>query len=291
MRRTSYEDILQKLDYALAFGASIGLERIAQRGRFADYRRRIAHLIEVRGMRPFPQDVVAHLAEYLTALTESMELGDLLPYLQQCDRACVSPKLRECLQGPFLPSAIEDKSRNIQFELFLASTLWRADFPPLLGEHPDLRCEVDGTRFFFECKRLLSSSPAALKKRIHEASRQLYTHRHTALPRTRGIVAVSLSRVLNPTQEPLPSQNEQSERQALAAWLASQADSVSDELGKLSQKKVAAILFHVASPFESSELEYFSFGRYFRVHRLLPAASPACNSVLRLAEAIEGIRY
>jgi hypothetical protein len=76
MRRTSYEDILQKLDYALAFGASIGLERIAQRGRFADYRRRIAHLIEVRGMRPFPQDVVAHLAEYLTALTESMELGD-----------------------------------------------------------------------------------------------------------------------------------------------------------------------------------------------------------------------
>jgi hypothetical protein len=27
---------------------------------------------------------------------------------------------------------------------------------PTLGEHPDLRCEIEGIVFLFECKRLFS---------------------------------------------------------------------------------------------------------------------------------------
>lgn len=176
MQRIRYEHILQNLNQTLAFCESIGLGDIADRSRFADYRRCIERLIESLRMRPVPREIEEHQHEYRVALEESMQFGNLLPYFQQCDCTLVCRKLKDCLSGLSLPSdesPTSNQARNIQFELLLASTLQQAGFETVLGEHPDLKCKVDNTWFFFECKRPYSTETATLKKRIHEASKQL----------------------------------------------------------------------------------------------------------------------
>jgi hypothetical protein len=285
-----YEHILQNLDRALAFCESIGLGNIAEKSRFAHYRRQIAYLLEVIEVRPIPRELAEHQHEYRTALTESIEFGYLLPYLQQCDPIRVSPKIQACLSGPIMPSdesSTSNRARNLQFELYLASTLWQAGFQPILGEHPDLKCEVDGKWFFFECKRLLSATK--LKTRIHEAGKQLRKNRSSAPHGARGIVAVSLFLVLNPTQRALPSQDEHHGREILANWLESQGESVQDELAKLSHQKISAILFHAASPFENFDPSRYALGQYFVCDSLARAGSVDYNAVLKLADAMEAV--
>jgi len=290
MRDLSYEYILQNLDHTLAFCKTIGLGPIAEKSRFAHYRRQIAHLLDVIETRPIPRELVEHQDEYRIALTESAEFGNLLPYLQQCDRTRVSLKIKACLSGPVLPSdesSTSNQARNLQFELYLASVLWQAGFQPILGEHPDLKCEVDGKWFFFECKRLLSN--AKLKKRINEARKQIRRNLLTAPHGARGVVAVSLSMVLNPAQRALPIQDEHRrlERlEILADWLKSQAESVQDELDELYHQKIVAVLFYAASPFENFDLSGYEFGQYFDCRSSVRTGSVDYNTVQKFARAM-----
>ena len=142
---------------------------------------------------------------------EGAEVSLMLPYLQQCELTAVSDKIKDCLEGPFMPSdesSKSNKARNIQFELFLASTLWKAELQPVLGLHPDLKCRVENKWLFIECKRLFSPSPQALRDNIGKAATQIRDNRKNASPGTRGIIAISLARILNPSQVAILIHNE-----------------------------------------------------------------------------------
>jgi hypothetical protein len=288
----SYEDILHNLDSMLRFCGSIGLGNIAEQSRFAYYRRRIAYLLEVIRVRPIPRELEEHQDEYRTYLTESIEFGQLLPYLQQCDPACVLPKIKVCLGGPALPgdeSATSNVARNLQFELHLASTLWQAGFQPILGEHPDLKCKVEGKWLFFECKRILSK--AKLTTRIREASKQLRKSLSTATPPhgARGMIAISLSIVLNPTQRALLIREHRDGLEILANGLESQEKNVQDELGRLSYQKIPAILFHAASSFENFDPSHYTFGQYFFCRCSAGIGSPDYKVVMKFADAMAAL--
>jgi len=155
MERLSYEKILQDLEQFLQLCTSVQL-RVGKE-RFTQYRREIVALMHAIKTRALSRQDEAQRHKYLIALMEGAEVSLLLSYLQQCERTAVAPKLKDCLNGPFLPNDENPNSnrpRNIQFELFLARTLWRSGLQPVLGEHPDLKCCVENTWFFFECKRL-----------------------------------------------------------------------------------------------------------------------------------------
>jgi hypothetical protein len=234
------------------------------------------------------------LHKYLVALMEGEEVSLLLPYLQESEPTAVAPKLKACLSGPIMPNDEDSNSnqaRNIQFEIFLARTLWRAGFQPVLGEHPDLKCRVDSRWFLFECKRLFSPSLQQLRRRIGQAAEQVQKNRSTALPATRGIIAISLSRILNPTQAARQSLNEQHGREELATWLEGKAKEVRDAWEHLSHKKIVGVLFYAASAFVDFEADRYTSGRFFLGISLAQKGSPDDIAVGKVAEAMEATQY
>jgi hypothetical protein len=302
MERLTYEKILQDLDYFLQLCMSIGLWEKVEQGRFIQYRREIVALMDAIKTRSHLGQDEAQRHKYLVTLMEGAEVSLLLPYLQQCEPSALFLKLKACLdlKAPIMPRDEDSDSnlaRNIQFELFLASTLWQSGFPPVFGE-PDLKCRVDDRQFFFACKRLFSPSLRQLRRRIGEAAEQIRKSRSIALlPGTRGIIAVSLSRVFNPSQAVQPILNEQQGRQELATWLMNKANEVrydtdgTDTWELLSHKKIVGILFYVASVFEDFEADCFSPGRYFLGFPLTRESSPDDIAVRKLAEAMKATQY
>jgi hypothetical protein len=294
MERLTYEKILQDLDQFLRLCTSVGLHERVEEGRFAQYRREIVKLIDAIKARSLSETDGEQLNKYLVALMEGAEVSFLLPYLQQSDPTAVAPKLKVCLSGPMMPNDEDfnsNQARNIQFEILIARTLWRAGFQPILGEHPDLKCQVASRWFFFECKRLFSPSLQQLRRRIGQAAEQVQKSRSTALPGARGIIAISLSRILNPTQAARQCLNEQHGRKELAMWLEGKANEVRDAWEHLSHKKIVGILFYAASAFEDFEADRYTFGRFSLGISLAPEGSPDDIAVGKLAEAMEATQY
>jgi hypothetical protein len=100
-----------------------------------------------------------------------------------------------------LPGAEDPNSnaaRSILFELNMAARLRHAGIHPQLGEHPDVRCELAGKTVFIECKRPFMET--TLGENIEDAANQLLTHLES-VPDAVGMIAVSLSKALNPAYQ------------------------------------------------------------------------------------------
>src|SRR6266852_7484307 len=166
MQRARYDAILAKLDTALNVCESLGLQDEVAALRFTAYRQKVERLVEVflrRAQGKTTHELEASITtehfESLLALSESAELGDIVPFVSQSDPAVLKPKLRDVLRGPALPNdenMNSSQSRNVLFELNCAHKLWRAGLAPRLGEHPDLACEIQAAKFLIECKRTSS---------------------------------------------------------------------------------------------------------------------------------------
>jgi len=93
--------------------------------------------------------------------------------------------------------------RNLLFELVMASTLKRAGLQVRLDQIEDVLFEVsDGIPCFMECKRVHSQQK--LGDRIRQAATQIRRRcEDSSNPRACGIVAVDVSKLLNPTSDHL----------------------------------------------------------------------------------------
>jgi len=292
MKRLSYEKILHDLEQFLQLCSSIGLQE--RRGRFTQYRHEIVALMDAIKTRSLSGQDEEQLDKYRVALMEGTEVSLMLPYLQH-EPTAVSSKIKDCLKGPFKSNDEKPTSNrplNIQFELFLASTLWQSGFRPVPGEHPDLKCRVENKWFFFECKRLFSTSPQSFRDRIREAADQIQENRRKAPPGTRGIIAISLERILNPSQAAIQILNEQQGRDEMDMWLSHKAAEVRDAWESLIHKKIVGILFYAASPFDDFEAGFYTPGRYFKGFALTQKkGSPDDIAVRKLAEAMKATQY
>jgi hypothetical protein len=107
----------------------------------------------------------------------------------------------------------------------------------------------------------------------------------------RGIIAISLARILNPTHVARQTLNEQQGRDELATWLRNKADEVRDTWTPLSHKKIVGILFYAASAFEDFDADRYTSGRYFLGFSLAREGSPDDIAVRKLAKAMEATQY
>ncbi len=110
-------------------------------------------------------------------------------------------KLREVLKGAVHPgqethTSSANKGRNITFELNLASRLYRRGIHVHLGPNPDLLCKINQWSIYIQCKRPFSAN--SILTNISEARSQLTRDLNDSQDITsRGVIAISLSRVLN----------------------------------------------------------------------------------------------
>lgn len=203
-----YGRVRVQLEAAFQLCDSLGLD--ARRSRFGEHSRRLDHLIAIVNDRQLGRptgSVEAILAKdqiaYLLALTESVEFGDIMGTLTDSDPLGLRAKLEVVLTGPPLPidedTSSGNKSRNALFELSLAAHLKRAGYEPELGEHPDLRITVDGGVIGVECKRPFTES--GVTRNLTRAEKQIIQKLKDPAklpPGARGIVAISLSKTINP---------------------------------------------------------------------------------------------
>jgi hypothetical protein len=91
-----------------------------------------------------------------------------------------------------------DPSRDIAFELLLASRCHQAGLKIDISDKADLLIFYNGIELFVECKRLKSSDK--VNKRIKEALMQLHSRYKTAQSpaSARGLLALSITDLINP---------------------------------------------------------------------------------------------
>ncbi len=232
---------------------------------------------------PIYRKLGSDLPRYLVALAESQEVGGLLPFLRTCSREVLVPRMKALLAGPELPSEenqASNQARNIQFELWLAATLWRVGVPVTLAE-PDLQCKFGEATVLFACKRLLSARK--LTKRINEAMHQLRGGL-ASLPEgaSWGVIAISLSRVLAKTDrsDAIANRGEGLER------LASRIEALVVHRAKWHQTREAqGVLFHAASMFTNSETDRIESGSFVTLY----GDGPVCAALAaKLQNAADG---
>lgn len=297
MPRQSFEVIRNNLEAALEFCRSIDLE--TDESRFAEYRERLDHLIRVVRLRrqdiTLGRSVEQELREeglhYIITLTESTELSDILPFLRTCDPDVIRLKLRNVLRGPVLPTdedADSNLSRNILFEVNLAAKLHRAGFTPVVGEHPDIACEVDGKWLYFECKRPFS--PGKISKLISKAAKQLKSHL-AGRPGARGVIAMSLSKVMNAGDRLYTFDHEVDGRRGLADALTKAARTFRRAEEKLVGSKIVGMIYHVITPALNRELDMYYVAQQHEAHPLASDGSADYRAFHALGSAFKAAQY
>lgn len=265
---------------------SVYLRPEAEGGRFGIYENRIRRLvnhIEAIGCGepegPLFAQIAPDLPVYLTALTESLEVGEITPFLSSCPRDLLVPRLKAVLRGPVLPSdenQSSNQARNIQFELYLAALLSRSGVSVSFGE-PDLHCEIGNLTCFVACKRILSTSK--LNKRINEATEQL-GRAVAPLPEAGGVIAVSLSSAMAKTDG--KSESIASREAGLTAMSSRIDEFIDRHKARWQQTREAqAILFHLSSMFTNTGTGRIESGRFI----VLRGTGPLCEA---LAEKLDG---
>jgi hypothetical protein len=271
METASYEEVAKQLDQALAFCAALGLADAVATSRLSTYRASIDRLIEAtRGPRPNPisEQIQGDMLPYLTALIETTEFTALLPFLSSCNPDVLRAKLRDVLRGPELPSEEDENSnqaRNVLFELNLASKLWRAGLEPELGEHPDVSCVVHGKMLLIECKRPLSVRGA--RECVSRARRQVLAEVKRRPVGTRGVIALSLSNVLNRGDKLFGYDHEVQGREGLHQHVREAAARFSASWQK-QPNDIIGVIFHVITPAVDRTTNLYVSAQHMNIHPL-----------------------
>jgi hypothetical protein len=256
-----FDEILSGLRDAVAFCDSVGLGNRARNGRFGVYTRRIQQLIKL-----LPRARTASLSPdesrnlklegdaYRVALGEGVEACDIFSYLMRERPAGFEPRMRIVLGGPELPSDEDPKSssaRNIQFEFLMMKALADVGYKPRLAE-PDLRVEVLGRDFHIACKRVLS--PAKIPTRLDEAAHQLRRSLRDSPATARGIIAISLSRILNPGGAAALMGHFAEAADALEHWLNQVAKALRPQVQRLLDRDfIVLVQLHASADFYTKE--------------------------------------
>ena len=168
-------------------------------------RRMIARLREIEEARV--QGTLAELhtrpdvVELVWSAVEAQEFADIFHGICDYDSTTVRSLMQKALRGPPHPvQETADRSnlgRNTTFELHLGAALRRAGASVTLGQRADLCIDHGGAHVYVECKRPFSEH--GIRRNITRARAQLQqSFGCDAHPVTLGLVAISVSKALNP---------------------------------------------------------------------------------------------
>ena len=246
-----YREIVEKL---AKIDRDLSKMDLNQHDRIRRHQRNITKLADALDEGRFEKIAVQLPAEQrreiLWSFVESIEFTDAMDALR--GQGCAVPKdvLERALKGPadlYLENEKSNQGRNTMFEITIAGRAAFAGLKPQLGREPDVFFEFENRRIFVQCKRVLSE--AALSKRIPEAEKQLKRDLAASCdPRDCGLIAVSVSRLINPGDQMLSVGIEQDIRKVLSQEIVALSQRVRPIWSRVKHPKIAGVLFHMATP-------------------------------------------
>ena len=191
-----YQDILRDFD-----GFDDWLKRLGVPVQLSDRGHNCIRLLQ-KAERAFQNGLdgeAAHISksEYLFGLTEALELHDVYLAFRSYPSQELRTRLIRALSGPTLPEAETAKNRdgrNIMFELALGAE-WTLCGRDVELQEPDLLLRTPPRNYFVACKR--PEHEHGIRAAVKDAARQLREVLHSASADYFGLIAISLSRVLN----------------------------------------------------------------------------------------------
>lgn len=137
----------------------------------------------------------------LWSLVEGAEFADIFHGFKDFNPKLLANKFKLILKGPVHPNEETDATnlaRNTTFELNLAARLRGNGLHVSLPHNPDIVCELEQFSLFFQCKRPFNTKN--LQTNILRAAKQLSRDLDSAEGKieARGVVAISVSRAVNP---------------------------------------------------------------------------------------------
>jgi hypothetical protein len=277
MERLNYHEIVDKFTEIDEWLCRMGLR---QHDRIRIHKRNLTELaaaLDNGTLNKIAGDLVGEKRrEILWSFVESIEFVDAIDALRS--QRCEIPRniLERALQGPsdaYLEDNRSNQGRNAMFEIALAGRVALAGLKPRLGGEPDVFFEFEGRRIFIQCKRVLSEN--ALDKRIGDAVRQLKRDlANSSDPRDCGLIAVSISRIINPGDKMLIVATED----ALRRVLNNETDKVIElhehMFRSVGNAKTAGIILQVATPAFVENYSLFTVAQSATVYHI-PGKSDA----------------
>ncbi|MGB9456560.1 MAG: hypothetical protein WCB12_10975 [Bryobacteraceae bacterium] len=277
MDRLNYRGIVNQL---AEIDQWLGQRGLTQNDRIRTHQHNIAELAQAtdeRRLDAFRSFLTEEKRrEILWSLVESVEFVDAINALRR--QGCPPPPevLKRALEGPadlYLEDSKSNLGRNTMFEIVVAGRAAFAGLKPRLGSEPDVLFEFNGRRMLVQCKRVLSEG--AVPKRIGEAAKQLKRDlNNSCSPTDCGLIAVSVSRLLNPGDSILTADCESDLRTALRREIDEIIKRNTRSLGQVKDPRVAAVLFQASTPAFVKELGLYTVASSATVYHI-PGKSDA----------------
>lgn len=291
MEIASYRRAEEKLQEVFAYAESIGVPLNVTR--FGSYRKALRALVHWQQRKEGRESLPGPDRSYIGPLIEVVELSMALPFFHTCRPDVIREKLKWISTGP-ADSLDEDaasgnRARNTVFELSLASRLWQAGLKPDVGDNPDVICEVDGKRLVFECKRPFSGLQVG--KRIREAADQIRTILDQQVPGTRGIIAISLSKVFSPGNLRLYARNESEMKRELSRQTRNLAERYERTWSRYAQSNIIGILFHLIVPAKDRSRDLYVVAQQWFMYNLVPISTRDGRLIEALNRKFQRLAY
>ena len=194
--RKSYTDL--RNDYFLSVEYLSRITKINRTSRLENYKSELDELTYLDN----PQGVVYEFSQKkLSAFLEAHQVIQTVSFLKKYleSYGTLSDQNLSKLQSgtyAYFQSGNSDPSRDLFFELQIASRFLDAGFKVDLSSRTDLLIDFEDHKFFVECKRV--SSEAQYKKRVKEGVKQLEKRFTKGRTKEAGLVFASVTQILNP---------------------------------------------------------------------------------------------
>lgn len=199
LKTLPYDKYSEQLSEACAWAASLGIRYSPTRlGRYEKLWRDLADCARRKELNEFFDAVP--FPTFLNAAYETTEIVEVYRGLKELTDTAMTERLRETFKGHdlYVMDQSNRSGRDFGFELYVASKFTLCGLKVNFSSAADVEVEYRDRMLFVECKRL--KSLGKVKARVKEGLDQLEKRYAAAVnpSKTDGILALSLSKLLNP---------------------------------------------------------------------------------------------
>jgi len=285
MKITPFNELNEAVQQASDWLSSIGIDVAGTR--MSEYRKNITLLVDLLG-RGNRDDLNRLYPTMVNSLYEANEWINIYRGLETVKNENLIAKLEELLKGPewFIDEKISsssNRSRNIAFELIITSRIAARGIQPDFATPADLAFPLNAKKLIVECKRPQSTS--AVEKNIKAATKQLNRRFQTSIARNlRGIVAIDISKVGNPSFKMLEVQNTASLDLHLSQSITSFIDSFGHLWDGKKHKKIVGMLVRFTGMALLKDMNMLTYFQQWGLDPLPRAGSADHDTAIKIGE-------